>query len=208
MATAPSVTLSEIQRDTLTQVCDTFVPSVDVPDDPTDFFARPASALMIPEAIEQQLASGAVAEEQLAGLRQLLDALAAQGFNEAPQAAREQMLHGFMDADPGALAGLSAFKGLTLMLFYGLPDAAGRNPNWEAIGYPGPRAQPPSPEAAPKTISVTRPDAADLTLTAEVVVVGSGSGGGVIAGQLATAGKDVVVLEAGGYYNEADFNQL
>src|SRR3954449_13150101 len=208
MATAPSVTLSELQRDTLKQVCDTFVPSVEVPDDPTGFFARPASALQVPDAIEAQLSSGAVPEEQLDGLRQLLDALAAEGFNEAPQAAREQMLHGFMDADPGALAGLSAFKGLTLMLFYGLPDAAGRNPNWEAIGYPGPRAQPPSPEEAPKTISVTRPDAADLTLTTEVVVVGSGSGGGVIAGKLATAGKDVVVLEAGGYYNEADFNQL
>src|SRR3954447_3551201 len=209
MATAPSVTLSEIQRDTLKQVCDTFVPSVDVPDDPTGFFARPASALMIPEAIEQQLASGAVPEEQLAGLRQLLDALAAQGFNEAPQAAREQMLHGFMDADPGALAGLSAFRGLTLMLFYGIPDpATGRNPNWEAIGYPGPRAKPPTPDEAPKTISVTRPSSADLTLTADVVVVGSGSGGGVVAGELAKAGKDVVVLEAGGYYNEADFNQL
>src|SRR5204862_1065850 len=204
MATAPSVTLSEIQRDTLKQVCDTLVPAVDVPDDPTGFFARPASALMIPEAIEQQLASGAVPEEQVEGLRQLLDALAAQGFNEAPLAAREQMLHGFMDADPGALAGLSAFKGLSLMLFYGMPD----NPNWVAIGYPGPRAKPPAPDDAPKTISVTRPSSADLTLTAEVVVVGSGSGGGVIAGELAGAGKDVVVLEAGGYYNEADFNQL
>src|SRR3954463_12109527 len=148
MATAPSVTLSEIQRDTLTQLCDTFVPAVEVPDDPSGFFARPASALMIPEAIEQQLASGAVPEEQLEGLRQLLDALAAQGFNEAPLAAREQMLHGFMDADPGALAGLSAFRGLTLMLFYGVPD----NPNWQAIGYPGPRAKPPTPDEAPKTI--------------------------------------------------------
>src|SRR3954471_1543867 len=208
MATAPSVTLSEIQRDTLKQVCHTFVPAVDVPDDPTGFYARPASALQIPDAIEAQLASGAVPEEQLDGLRQLRDVLAAQGFNEAPQSAREQMLHGFMDADPGALAGLSAFKGLTLMLFYGVPDAQGRNPNWDAIGYPGPRAAPPSPDEAPKTISVTRPDAADLTLTAEVVVVGSGSGGGVIAGELANAGKDVVVLEAGGYYNEADFNQV
>jgi choline dehydrogenase-like flavoprotein len=209
MATAPAVTLSEIQRDTLKQVCDTFVPAVEVPDDPTGFFARPASALQIPDAIEAQLGSGAVPEDQLDGLRQLLDALAAQGFNEAPQAAREQMLHGFMDADPGALAGLSAFKGLTLMLFYGIPDPhSGINPNWEAIGYPGPRAEPPAPEDAPKTINVTRPSAADLTLTCEVVVVGSGSGGGVIAGELAKAGKDVVVLEAGGYYNEADFNQL
>ena len=89
----------------------------------------------------------------------------------------------------------------------GIP-ATGRNPNWEAIGYPGPRAAPSSAEQAPKTIAITRPEAAELTLTAEVVVIGSGSGGGVVAGHLATHGKDVVVLEAGGYYNEADFNQL
>jgi choline dehydrogenase-like flavoprotein len=37
------------------------------------------------------------------------------------------------------------------------------------------------------------------------VVVGSGSGGGVIAGELAGAGLDVVVLEAGGHFEEADF---
>jgi choline dehydrogenase-like flavoprotein len=123
--------------------------------------------------------------------------------------AREQILHGFMDASPEALAGLSAMRALTMLLFYAVPDpATGRNPNWEAIGYPGPRAVPPSPAQAPKTIAVTRPAEADLVLAADVVVVGSGSGGGVVAGTLAQAGKDVVVLEAGGYYNEADFNQL
>ncbi len=47
-----------------------------------------------------------------------------------------------------------------------------------------------------------------LTLEADVVVVGSGAGGGVLAGRLAEAGRRVVVLEMGGYFNEADFNQL
>ena len=34
---------------------------------------------------------------------------------------------------------MHAIQGLTLLLFYALPDpATGSNPNWEAIGYPGP----------------------------------------------------------------------
>ncbi|HEY8740167.1 MAG TPA: GMC family oxidoreductase, partial [Candidatus Dormibacteraeota bacterium] len=34
-----------------------------------------------------------------------------------------------------------------------------------------------------------------------------GAGGGVIAARLAEQGKDVVILEGGGYFNEADFDQ-
>ena len=210
MAVSPAVVLSEIQLATLAKVCDTFAAPVEAPDgdDPTGFWGRSASDLGIPEAISAQLGAGTIPEEQLEGFRQLLDALAANGLNDAPQPAREQILHGFMESGPEALAGISALRGLTMLLFYALPDEqTGRNANWEAIGYPGPRAVPPSPDEAPKTIPVTRPQSSDLQLTADVVVIGSGSGGGVIAGKLAGAGQDVVVLEAGGYYNEADFNQ-
>ena len=44
-----------------------------------------------------------------------------------------------------------------------------------------------------------------VTLEADVVVVGSGAGGGVIAGELASAGHGVIVTEMGGYFDEADF---
>lgn len=209
MSTPVQVLLSEVQLATLRQLVDTFAPEVARDDDPTGFWARRGSDLGVDVAIAQQLSSGAVPEDQVEGVRQLLDALRAQGFDEAPQPVREAILHGFMDNDPNALAGLSGLRALTFLLFYAMPDpTTGRNPNWEAIGYPGPRAAPPSPEQAPKTIGITRPSEDALTLQADVVVVGSGSGGGVIAGRLAAGGRDVVVLEAGGYYNEADFNQL
>ena len=201
---AVTVVLSEIQRDTLAKVCDTFAPPVERDDDPTGFWGRSASDLGIPDAIEQQF--GTLPEDQLEGMRSLLDAFHAQGFNDLPQEAREQMVHAFADDSPETLAGVHALQGLTLLLFYALPDArSGINPNWEAIGYPGPRSKPPD---TPKTISVTRPPDDGLVLEADVVVVGSGAGGGVIAGELAGAGKQVCVLEMGGYYNEADFNQL
>jgi choline dehydrogenase-like flavoprotein len=53
-----------------------------------------------------------------------------------------------------------------------------------------------------------RPEGREEVLEADVCIVGSGAGGGVVAGELAAAGKSVVVLEAGGYYDDCDFDQL
>src|SRR5688500_6217610 len=204
---AVTVALSEIQRDTLVRLCDTFVPSVARDDDPTGFWARSASDLGVPEAIEDSLTQ--LPEEQLNGLRELLDAFAAEGFNEASQDERERQVHEFGDSSPETLAGVSAFRGLTITLFYALTDPdTGRNPNWEVMGYPGPPSEPPSPDQAPKTIRTIAPVDDALTLEADVCVIGSGSGGGVIAGTLAEGGKQLAILEMGGYYNESDFNQL
>ena len=47
----------------------------------------------------------------------------------------------------------------------------------------------------------------NLTLTAEVCVVGSGAGGAVAARELAEAGRSVVVVEDGSYVRSADFVQ-
>jgi len=201
---AVSVVLSEIQRDTLQKVCDTYAPAVERADDPDGFWARTASDLGVPDAIEQMLAER-VPEDQVAGLRELLDAIAAEGFNDAPPAAREQILKAFEDASFEAKAGVQTFKGLTLMLFYALPDEQGQNPNWKTLGYPGPRSAPPD---APKPIRPIVPPDSGLQLEADVCVVGSGAGGGLIAGTLAKQGKKVAILEMGGYYNEVDFNQL
>src|SRR3954447_12201779 len=106
---AITVVLSEIQRDTLAKVCDTFAPSLERDDDPTGFWARAASDLAIPDVIEQQLAEAP--EEQVDGFRQLLDALAAQGFNDAPLETREAILHAFADDSPEALAGVHTMQG-------------------------------------------------------------------------------------------------
>ncbi|HEX6252568.1 MAG TPA: GMC family oxidoreductase N-terminal domain-containing protein [Gemmatimonadaceae bacterium] len=49
--------------------------------------------------------------------------------------------------------------------------------------------------------------ASDLTLTADVCVIGTGAGGAVVAARLAEAGQDVVLLEEGGYWTPADFTE-
>jgi choline dehydrogenase-like flavoprotein len=96
------------------------------------------------------------------------------------------------------------FKRLSLLAFLGDTEDDGTNPVWPEIGYPGPLSAPPD---HPKPIRTTVLDG-DTTLTCDAVIVGSGAGGGVVAGELASRGKDVIVLEEGGYYNEADFDQI
>jgi choline dehydrogenase-like flavoprotein len=209
-ALAASDLFTDVQRRTLTVLCDTFIPSLPPPEgevDRTGFWARAASHLGVPEAIEVTLLQSNAPPDQIEGLRALLDSLASNGMTpDTPLAEREAVIRAFSDAGPETLAGINAIRGLTATLHYALPDlGTGRNPNWDAIGYPGPRSSPPD---VPKHLPIRRPTSTREVIEADVCVVGSGAGGAVITGQLAGAGKKVCVLETGGYFNEADFDQL
>lgn len=199
-----STEASTVQQAVLRAVCDTFFPSIERADDPHGFWRRRASDLQVDQMVEAYLNAN-VPEALRAGLYFLLDAMASFGFVDASQEAREQILQQVSALSPEAAAGVDAFRQLTLLMAYGAPDQDGRNPNWTILGYPGPISAPPR---APKPIQPLRPTGDELSLEADVCIVGSGAGGGVIAGTLAERGLQVVVLEAGGYYNEADFNQL
>ena len=62
---------------------------------------------------------------------------------------RTQVLHDVAASSHEARLGVLALRNTTLLFFYGLPDQLGENPNWPALGYPGPISAPPSPEQAP-----------------------------------------------------------
>ena len=52
---------------------------------------------------------------------------------------------------PEAAGGVNALINMTLFLTYGMPDPqTGQNPNWKALGYPGPLGPPQNPP--PKTL--------------------------------------------------------
>src|SRR4051795_71517 len=198
--------LSDSQQAILTAVCDTVVPALPRDRDPDGLWARKASDLGV-DLGAAQLISEIPDPELQGGLLQLIDALGGQGITRAPsQESREQILRNTALSDPRAAAGVAALIGMTLFLHYGAPDPqTGQNPNWRTFRYPGPLSPPPQVE---KPLKIHEPDGSEETLEADVCIVGSGSGGAVIAAVLAARGLDVVVLEAAGYYNESDFSQL
>ncbi len=194
--------LSPTHRATLRAVCDTIVPRIDRAEDPDGFWGRAASDVGTDEGLAGFLAE--LPEDQAGGLLQLLDVLAAQEFAGASQRSREQLLRNLALASREAAGGVGALSALTLFFTYGGVDALGQNPAFATFGYPGPISV---PRDTPKPLTPLVPEG-DMMLEADVVVVGSGAGGGVIAGELAKAGMKVVVLEAGGYFTEQEFNQV
>lgn len=120
-------------------------------------------------------------------------------FRGATAHERERILLSWaMSPVPQQRTAFQAWKRLGLFLAYadpGLDSERPSNPRWAGIGY-----RPPAVSAAPSPITtevVDRNPGPPLRLEADVVVVGSGAGGGVVAARLARAGLSVLVLEAG-----------
>jgi choline dehydrogenase-like flavoprotein len=194
--------MNELQRAVLGAIADTVVPSIERADDPHGFWARSGSELGAHEGVAEAIAQ--MPELQREGLGQLADGLARMGFLTASQRSREQLLRNLSALGPEAAAGAQALVGLSLFFAYSIPDpATGVNPLWAEFGYPGPGA---SPQELPRAAAALVPESDEAVYEADAVVVGSGAGGGVIAAALAEAGQRVIVLEAGGLFEEADFN--
>lgn len=197
----PPLTFTEF--DTLSMVCDTLLP-----EDPSPWRAS------VPGRAAETLAQ-LPNPDDLAQLRRLLRMLEqpAAGLLLGRRPGRcSAMSRSQRQAYLRALArhpvntvrgGFQALKRLAALAYYCDADDEGQNPTWPGLGYPGPIASPPPVSKPIRPLAVD----GDLNLDCDVAVVGSGAGGGVVAAELAAAGLDVLVLEKGGYYNEANFNQ-
>jgi choline dehydrogenase-like flavoprotein len=156
------------------------------------------------ERVTEQAAAAidALSPRRRAEMEQLLDVLRLPMMG--PDTVRWAMLRMLAQAPVEKLqTGFAALKRLSLFLTYAESAAGSDNPTWARIGYPGPRHDAHG-ESALLPLATAR-DAARVR--ADVVVVGSGAGGGVVASAFARAGRRVVVLEAGGAYGPRDFTQ-
>jgi choline dehydrogenase-like flavoprotein len=209
------LTLQEMR--TLEAVCLTLVPSAPPVDgiDTGGLMARSASDLEVARLLVEVLA--AEPADTHAQFRRLLGIFGSAGFGllasgrprgfaDLEPRLRERVLQRMSTSSiPVLRQAFQALKRPSTFLFYAA-TVGDTNPNWAALGYT-PTRPPRAAAVAPKpirTLSVT----ADVELTADAVVIGSGAGGSVVAAELAAAGSDVVILEMGEYLNEADFTGM
>ena len=142
-------------------------------------------------------------------LANLATGAGAAAFSAMDQAARERLVLRSLRS-PLLLrrSGMHAFRKLLTFIAYADPGAPGApSPLQASIGY-----RPDDPKRA-RRLATIRPigvdrapggrAGAEVRLEADVVVVGSGAGGGVVAAELARAGRRVLVVEAGPFLDEA-----
>ena len=124
----------------------------------------------------------------------------------SPTAREKYLLSWSASPIPARRAAFASLRKLAAFTAYADPgvDARG-NPRHAVIGY-----RPDAPPVTPDRTSIvpevlpfgSGTDDSPLVLDADVVVVGSGAGGGVVAAALAEAGRSVVVVEAGPFVAE------
>jgi choline dehydrogenase-like flavoprotein len=186
-----SPSLSPAAQNVLRAVAATFV--VDSPPDLGERVAQKIAAL--PRSADRAELDLLLRLLDVAAVNLLLSGIP-RPFTRMSRTQRERCLRSWAtSAIPQRRKAFQALKRLTTVTHYTTAGVA------RAIGYPGPLGPPPNTPKPIHPIAIS----AGTTLSCDVVVVGSGAGGGVIAGELTLAGKDVIVLEKGGYRNEADF---
>jgi choline dehydrogenase-like flavoprotein len=163
---------------TLRTIAATFVP----PD------ARLDRVMFYAEQAVDSLSPGRQAE-----FNQLMDLLALP--MKLGDGMRSRILLALADSPVAKLrTGFATLKRLLLFLAYAESEPGSANPTWSRIGYPGPRTD--AGDVNDPVLPYATANAGEK-ISADVVVIGSGAGGGVAASSFARAGKKVVVLEAG-----------
>ncbi|QIX61798.1 FAD-binding protein [Hymenobacter sp. BT18] len=211
------MTFTPAQAALLRAVADAFIPVIPQPADSgtAGFWSRRGSEGLNLEQLTIMLAGQPTGVQQ--EFRELLGLLQSpllgltwlgqlRSFDQLTPAQREKLLQSWAGSRiPQLRKAFHSLRKLTMILYYGGSVSVPDNSVWAAMGYPGPQPDD-LPVDTEKPIRPLQPTA-DTEYDCDVLVIGSGAGGGVVAGELAAAGHQVLVLEKGPYCHGCDFTQ-
>lgn len=204
--------LTQRQSRILEEVANTFIAAVDGKRTDPEFWKARGGERVKPEKIAEIVSRQPQPDrEEFLQLLKILDSNLLgvswggpmKRFLDLSPAQREKMLQRWSTSRLAKLRkAFSTLKKLNSFLYYTAVEN-GEHPAYKAIGYPGPPLGK-FDETSP--IPVLTPGT-DTILSCEILIIGSGAGGGVFAAELSAAGKDVIVLEKGPYLSGANLSQ-
>lgn len=206
--------LSAVQRRTLAAICDTLIPrlAAEAGEEPS-LMTLSATDLNLPHLMEQTLEETADAQTQLQ-LKQFLQLLELHLFNGIlfgywspftllSLERRTDLLYRLATHRLALMRkSFSGLKRLATFLFYAATPDGKSHPAFPVFHYQLP-SQPLHAENTP----IQTMDASQIhTIRCDVLIIGSGAGGGVVAAELAASGQDVLVVEKGDSFSDREFH--
>lgn len=203
------------QKEALEIICDTFIPSIKKEDDLDGYWERKATDLPVVQNILNTISK--LPKEDRESFVDLLDLMnsrklgltwlgSPRRISELTIEQRTAMLNSWSNSMIPALRGaFNSLKKLIGISYFGGIDGEVANPNWKSIQYPGPL------KGTEKEINTTKGFTvktfeSNAIISCDVIVIGSGAGGGVVASELAKSGKEVIIIEKGPYVSEKDMS--
>lgn len=206
-------TLTANERSTLRAVCAAFVPAVETSGDvPAEVARFNAEAARTAERYEKHVATF-LGPAAVGRLKKLLGSLDSSWVNlllagrwrrvsNGSLAQQQDLLRAWGTSPwPIARSGFMALKRLALFLTYTSADDQ-PHPLWSHWNYHPPQPLATSP-AQLKMLSLQ----GETSLQTDVLIIGSGAGGSVMAAELAAAGSDVLVIDQGAPASDADLGR-
>ena len=203
--------LTDRQHKILEEIANTFIATIESDTDKPFWEARGASLVSAEKMAEVISSQPRPARSEFSQLLQILDSNLLgmtwggpmKKFLDLSPPQRENLFITWSSSSVKKFRkAFSSLKKLTTFLYYST-TTEGKHPDFKTLQYPGPLLG--SADAQPKLPLVKI--VTDTSLSCDVLVIGSGAGGGVIAGELCKTGKDVIVADKGRYLHGSDFTQ-
>ncbi len=206
--------MSDPKLAALQAICNSFIAAFNTHDDPYGYWARSAQDMKVAERIMSLIQQAKTEDkEQFKQLLQLISSPMLgvswlgplKPAHKLSPAQRDKLLHRWANSPISEIRnGFNVLRKLCALLYYGdIPEGEMDNPSWNALGYQ-PIRQFVKTDQSP--LPLHKLDASK-TLQCDVLVIGSGCGGSIVAAQMAAAGQEVIVVEKGSYALSHEFTQ-